>query len=766
MRKRSPAVRLVSALAMATACLVPGLALAGAQEGAAATPVQLQRKAPVGAPNVVIVLLDDVGFGAASTFGGPVATPTLDSLAREGLRYNRFHTTAMCSPTRASLLTGRNPHATGVGAIINVADPRPGYNGFHGKDTALFAEVLRQNGYATAAFGKWHQTADWETSQSGPFDRWPTSEGFERFYGFQAAETDQFEPSLYDGTTPILRPARNDYTLTQDLVDHSISWIREQRSFAPDKPFFLYLATGATHSPLQVPKVWSDRYTGKFHGGWDEQRRETWQRQLASGTIPNGTTLTPRPDGLLPWAQLNPSQKKAAERFMEVYAGFLEQTDAEVGRLVAELKRSGEFQNTIFIYIVGDNGASGEGEHFGSVNQMKTAQGIPETDADRLARLPDIGTASAEAAYNSEWGWAMNSPFQYVKSVASHLGGTRNPMVVSWPKRITDHGGMRSQFSHVNDIAPTILEAIGVVMPETVNGVPQKPMDGTSLVYSFDNAGAPERHRTQYFEMYGNRAIYHDGWMASAMHGKPSWSLVPVIDPRPFSEDKWELYDLANDYSQGNDLATAQPGRLKEMQDLFMAEAARNNVLPLAPPRATSGTLPSLATGRTHFTFYPGTTVVPEKMLRGMLGRSWTLTAALTIAGDTRGVIAANGGAPAGWAFYLDNQRRPVFTYRSFDVEQATLSAPPLAAGDNAMKVDFDYDGGGRGKGGILTLTVNGKKASTARLSITPSLLFSLSETFGVGVDTGSPAVAYPAGSPVGNQFRGGAIGQVDIDLR
>lgn len=756
-----------SALTMATMLMsaIPGHA-ADQQTLPQPASEPLQRNAPAGAPNIVIVLLDDVGFGASSTFGGPVATPVLDSLAQEGLRYNRFHTTAMCSPTRQALLTGRNQHVTGLGAIINVADPRPGYNGFHAKDTAMIAEVLRQAGYSTAAMGKWHQTADWENSQSGPFDRWPTGEGFEKFYGFQGAETDQFNPSLFDGTTPVLRPEAKEYTLTHDLVDHSIAWIRQQQALTPDKPFFLYLAPGATHAPLQVPKEWADRYRGKFSNGWDEQRQQTWRRQLELGITPKGTRLTRRPDGLHPWSDLTPPQRQAAERFMEVYAGFLEQTDAEIGRLVAELKNSGEFDNTMFVYIVGDNGASGEGQHHGSINHMRTIQGVPESDADRVAKLDDIGTAKAYAAYNSEWAWAMNAPFQYAKSIASHLGGTRNPMVITWPKRITDGGGLRSQFGHVNDITPTILEATGVAMPEVVNGIPQKPLNGTSLVYSFADPKVPERHRTQYFEIFGNRAIYHDGWMASAKHGEPSWTSIPTVDPKPFAEDKWELYDLRKDFSQAVDLASAQPARLKEMEDLFMAEAASNRVLPLAAPRAMKGDLPSLGTGRTHFTFYPGTAAVPEKMMRPMLGHSWTLTATLSTEGDSRGVVAANGGTPAGWSLYLDGERRPVFTYRSFDVEKATLAGPPLPLGTNTVRVDFDYDGGGPGKGGAFALTVKGTQASDARLSLTPRFIFSLSESFDVGLDTGSPAAEYPAGSPVGNPYRGGEIGRVDIELR
>lgn len=500
-------------------------------------------RAPAGAPNVVVVLLDDVGFGAAATFGGPVVTPTLDQLAGEGLRYNRFHTTAICSPTRASLLSGRNPHAVGIGAVMNSADERPGYHGIHARDAAGIAEVLRQNGYNTAMFGKWHQTADWEVSQSGPFDRWPTGMGFEKFYGFHGGETDQFEPTLIEGTTPVLRPAKPRYHLTEDLVDHSIQWVRNQHSLTPDKPFFLYFSAGATHAPLQAPKEWIDKYKGQFDQGWDAIREEILARQKRLGVVPANTKLTPRPDGLPAWESLTTNQKKIASRLMEVYAGFLAHTDAQLGRLVQSLKDSGQFDNTLFIYIVGDNGASAEGGLKGSINYMGAVQGLPEDEAATLKRLDELGSEKTYPHFPSGWAWAMNTPFQWTKTVASHLGGTRNPMVVTWPKGITEHGGLRSQFSHVNDIMPTILEAAKIKAPETVNGIKQRPLNGVSLVYSFNSKTAPEQHTTQYFEVYGHRAIYHDGWMASAFHTRLPWQVISTSQ-KPFEADKWELYDL------------------------------------------------------------------------------------------------------------------------------------------------------------------------------------------------------------------------------
>jgi len=750
-------------LALAVSCS----ALATVTPTVAAPPAQeLQRRAPAGAPNVVLVLLDDVGFGASSTFGGPALTPTLDELAKEGLRYNHFHTTAICSPTRASLLTGRNPHATGIGAVMNSNDSRPGYTGFHSKDTATIAEILRQNGYSTAAFGKWHQTPDWEVSQSGPFDRWPTGEGFEKFYGFQGGETDQFEPTLYDGTTPILRPAGKGYHLTEDLVDHSIEWLRARHSVTPDKPFFLYLATGAIHAPIQVPAEYIARYKGKFDRGWDKLREEIFARQKRLGVIPPDTRLTPRPDALPAWDSLTPDQKKVASRLMEAYVAFLAHTDDQIGRLVKELKDSGQFDNTLFIYIVGDNGASAEGGLTGSLNYMGALQGLPEPEAGKLAGIDRIGGPDAYAHVNSGWAWATDTPFQWTKTIASHLGGTRNPMVVTWPKRIRDHGGLRSQFGHVNDIAPTILEAAGIAMPKDVNGIAQKPMNGVSLLYSFTDAKAPERHRTQYFEVFGHRAIYHDGWTASAFHSRLPWGIGINIDKKPFESDRWELYDLRSDFSQANDLAAREPRRLDKMKALFMKEAAVNQVLPLAGQLMSHQGLPDLAAGRTSATYHEGTISVPEGAVPHMANRSWTLKSEVDVAEDTRGVIATVGGTAAGWSLYLDARRRPVFTYHLFELKKVNLVGPPLAPGAASLTVNFDYDGPGFAKGGKLTLLVNGKPSASDTIPASPPAFFSINETFDVGVDTGSPAGAYPADAPIGYAYSGGKIENVTIELR
>lgn len=739
--------------------------VAAAEAGPSQDGPALQRTAPPDAPNIVVVLLDDVGFGAAASFGGPVATPTLDQLGSEGLRFNRFHTTSICSPTRASLLTGRNPHVTGIGAVMNASDDRPGYSGFHSKDTATIAEILRQNGYSTAAFGKWHQTPDWEMSRSGPFDRWPTGEGFETFYGFQGGETDQFEPTLYQGTTPVLRPPGPGYHLTEDLADQAITWIRTEQAVTPDKPFFVYFAPGGIHAPIQVPQQWIEPYRGKFDGGWDALREAVFARQKALGVIPPDTALTPRPKGLPAWDSLDPAQRKVAAALMEAYAGFLAHTDAQVGRLVEALKQSGLFDNTLFVYIVGDNGASAEGGLEGSLNYFGKMQGIPETTEQMLARLDEIGGPETYAHINSAWAWATDAPFQWTKTVASHLGGTRNPMVITWPEQIKDKGGLRSQFSHVNDIVPTLLEAAGIPAPGEVNGIAQKPMDGTSLLYTFDDPDSPERHTTQYFEVFGNRAIYHEGWMASAFHGRLPWNVISRGDT-PFDEDRWELYDLRNDFSQAHDLADQEPEKLQQLQALFMEQAAANQVLPLAGQPIGSTGLPDLAAGLTRAT-YPQGAIVPEDAIPHTYNRSWALLAEVEITGsNSSGVIAALGGSSAGWSLYLDRQQRPVFRYRVFDLKTIEITGPPLPVGPASIAVEFDYDGKGWGRGGRFTLSVDGEQVGADVVPATPPALYSIDETFAVGIDTGSPAGAYPADAIPGYALSDARVSAVTVMLR
>lgn len=741
-------------------------AVSGPAEPALPPGPAYQVKAPARAPNVVVILLDDVGFGAASAFGGPIATPALDALAADGLRYNRFHTTAICSPTRASLLTGRNPHGTGIGAVENSADERPGYSGFHPKDTATIATVLRQNGYSTAMFGKWHQVPDWEASPAGPFDRWPTGEGFDRFYGFIGGETDQYDPSLFEGTTPVMRPAGKGYHLTEDLAARSVAWVRTQHALTPDRPFFLYFAPGATHAPLQVPRDWIDRYKGKFDQGWDKLREETFARQQRLGIIPADTKLTPRDPRMPAWNSLTPAQKRFSARMMEVYAGFLAHTDAQVGKLLGTLKADGRLDNTMIFYVFGDNGASGEGGLSGSANYFANIQGLPETEAIRTAQIDALGGPDAYAHYPAGWAWAMGAPFSWMKTVASHLGGIRNAMVFDWPGHITDHGGIRSQFSHVNDIAPTILEAAGIEAPPVVDGIPQKPMDGTSLLYSVADARAPERHTTQYFEVFGHRAIYHRGWMASAFHSRLPWSVMGFGN-KSFESDTWELYNLDRDFSQAEDLAATHPDKLAELKALFTAEAAKNQVLPLRNTTLSSGKLPELAAGRTSMTFHEGAIGIPETALPKTANRPWSVVATVEIGREAQGVVATLGGRSAGWSLYLDPGRRVNFTYRLFDLKTVTLrTARALPPGRHQLRFDFDYAGPGYGKGGTMRLLVDGAAVASDVLPASPTVFYTIDESFDVGLDHGSPAGAYPADAAPGYAFRGGSISEVTITAR
>ncbi|MEQ9464705.1 MAG: arylsulfatase [Haliea sp.] len=721
----------------------------------------------------MVVLLDDVGFGAASTFGGPIHTPTLEQLAERGLRYNRFHTTALCSPTRASLLTGRDPHVANVGAVINSSNAYEGYQGILRPETASVAELLRSAGYGTALFGKWHLVPDWEASPIGPFDRWPRGQGFEKFYGFLGGETDQFEPTLYQDTTAIRRPPGANYHLTEDLAEQAERWIRLQNSLAPGRPFFLYFAPGATHAPLQVPEPWISRYRGAFKQGWDALREETFRRQKALGVIPAAARLTARHEGIPAWDSLGPDEQIVAARMMETFAGFLSHTDSQVGRIVDTLQTLGLFDNTLFIYLVGDNGGEGAAGADGSINYLGALQGMQEPLSRQLDQLDAIGGPDSFALYPAGWAWATNTPFQWVKQIASHLGGTRTPMVVSWPRRIQDHGGLRSQFSHVNDIAPTILDAVGLTLPETVSGARQLPMDGASLLPSFTDPEAPEHKHTQYFEVHGHRSIYHEGWMASARHSMLPWDVGLPVAPTPFADDVWELYHLEQDFSQSEDLAQARPDKLRSLQALFHSEAERVGILPLRNALAVRGgaPLPSLRGDRQHFTYYEGAIAIPESGAPGMLNRSWELAAELVVASDPggppRGVIATLGGSGSGWSLYLDAEGRPVFEYRVFEAASIRIAGKhSLLPGEHRITLGFDYDGGGYGQGGLFTLKPDDESPGQQRTPATPPGFFSIDETFDIGVDTGSPAGSYPADSPAGYHLTGARIERVTIELR
>ena len=569
--------------------------------------------APEGAPNVLLILLDDVGFGHTSTFGGPVNTPTLQRLADEGLRYNRFHTTALCSPTRAALLTGRNHHSVHTGIIMELATGFPGYDGRLPKDSACVAETLKQNGYSTAAFGKWHNTPDYEISAAGPFDRWPTGLGFEYWWGFQGGEANQWNPPLYENTTPIEKPHDDPkWHFSEAMAEKCISWIGQQKASAPNKPFFIYWAPGAAHAPHHVAKEWADKYKGKFDHGWDKQREITFEKQKKLGVIPKDTKLTPRPESIPSWSSRSADEKRLYARMQEVYAGFLEHIDSQVGRLVGALETMKIRDNTLIIYVVGDNGPSAEGSLSGTLNNMKTQQGFPDDVAHMLEHIEDIGGPKFENHYPVAWCWAGSSPLKWMKQVASHFGGTRNPVVMSWPKRIKNKGGLRSQFHHAIDIAPTILEIAGVPEPRMINGVAQKPIEGVSMVYTWDDAKAEGRRSTQYFEMFGNRALYHNGWVAGCRHGKLPWQ---TSGSASFDSDTWELYNVDKDFSQARDLAKKQPKKLRELQDLFMAEAAKYNVLPLDDrfaERADANLKPSYIRGMKRFVYLPGTVRISE----------------------------------------------------------------------------------------------------------------------------------------------------------
>ncbi len=701
--------------------------------------------APANAPNVLLILLDDEGFGQTGTFGGAIDTPNLTRLAERGLRYNQFHVTALCSPTRAALLTGRNHHSVGTGVVEELASGFPGYTTILPKSAATVAEVLRQNGYNTAAFGKWHNTPDNETSAAGPFDRWPTQLGFEYFYGFLGGDTNQWSPALVENTKRISTPPdKLDYHLTPDLVDHAIDWIRTQQSIAPDKPFFTYFATGATHAPHHAPKAWIDKYKGKFDQGWDKLREETFARQKQLGVIPASAQLTPRPPEFPAWDSLSKEEQKLYAHQAEVFAAFTAFTDAEVGRLIDAIDRLGELDNTLVVYIAGDNGASAEGGLTGSINELKVFNGILEDPKQLLASLDDLGSPKYFNHFHAAWAWAMNTPFQWTKQVASHFGGTRDPLVIAWGDRIQDRGGLRTQFHHVIDIAPTILEATGITAPTTVNGVEQQPIEGTSLVYTFDDAKAASHRTTQYFEMFGHRAIYDQGWVAAARHGRLPWAAVSTTT---FDQDTWELYNIAEDFSEANNLAEQNPAKLKQLQNLFLSEARKYNVLPLDDRilnRFDVSSRPSLVAGRTHFTYYPGAVGIPEGSAPDLKNKSFSITANVDIPkdnDDAEGILVAQGGRFAGWSFFLDDGK-PIFAYNFLGADRTLIkSTQKVPVGASNIRFDFEFDGGKPGAGATGKLFINDKPVGEGRIAKTVPYRWGLDETFDVGQDLGTPVV-------------------------
>ena len=724
---------------------------------------------PEGAPNVLVILIDDCGFGASSAFGGPCDTPTADRLAENGLRYNRFHTTALCSPTRQALLTGRNHPSVGMGGITEIATSAPGYNSIRPRSAAPLAETLKLNGYSTAQFGKCHEVPVWETSPLGPFEGWPSGGGgFEHFYGFIGGETNQYAPAIYDGTVPIEpdRTAEEGYHFTEDMTDRAIDWIRQQKALMPDKPFFTYFAPGATHAPHHVPIEWSAKYKGEFDDGWDALRERTLARQKELGVVPEDAELTARPEEIPAWDEMPDDLKPILARQMEVYAGFLEHTDHHIGRLIEALSELEILDDTLVYYIVGDNGASAEGTPQGCFNELITLNGAAglETTEFMASRIDDFGTPDAYNHYAVGWAHAMDTPYQWTKQVASHWGGTRNGTIVHWPGGIEAKGEVRSQFSHVIDIAATVLDVAGVPEPRMVNGVQQMPIHGSSMAPTFDDPGAPEHRETQYFEMFVNRGIYHKGWTAVTRHSIP-WLMT--ADMPKYDDDVWELYG-PGDWTQAHDLAAEEPEKLAELQRLFLIEAARYNVLPLDDRRAERFNAdlagrPALVHGSSQILF-AGMGRLSEHSILVLKNKSHAVTAQVEIPeGGAEGVVVAQGGAFGGWSLYAKDGR-PAYCYNTFGLERFKVyGSEPIPAGEHQMRMEFTYDGGGLGKGGDVGLFVDGAKVGEGRVEMTVPMLFSADETTDVGSDSATP-VSDDHGA-TGTEFTGRVRWvQIDID--
>jgi len=775
-RSRTGWVRTVAALP-STLCLAflagPG-ATAGEPATAAATEVVLPDNAPLpqfagtireanrdstpdwpqlphaapGSPNVLLIMTDDMGFGATDAFGGPVPTPNLDRLAAHGLRYNEFHTTAICSSTRAALLTGRNHHAVSAGYLAGSAEGYPGYWSIIPRSAATIGRVMKGYGYNTAFFGKHHNVPPWAESDAGPFDLWPTGLGFEYFYGFVGGDSDQWRPpSLFRGTSRAdENPPDPTQTLDHALADDAIRWIHNQKAAAPDKPFLIYYATGSTHAPHQAPPDWIARFKGQFDQGWDVMREQTFARQKAAGVIPADAILTPRPAQLPAWDSLSADQKGAFARMMEVYAGELAYEDAQIGRVLDELQRMGQLDNTLVFFIEGDNGASGEGGPGGMLNEIGTlTNGVADPPERMAAAVPEMGSGHTYENYPAGWAWAMNTPFQWMKQVASHLGGVRDGLIVSWPGHIPDPGGFRSQYSHVVDIYPTILEAAGVRSPTIVDGVQQQPLNGVSLLYSLDHPNAPARHTTQYYEMSANRGIYHDGWLANTAPQRMPWGQAPPGDDP--TQYRWELYDLAHDYSQSRDLAAQNPAKLKELQALFDVEARRNNVYPLDSRfNARNADLAAhRGPGRTDFVFWGADTRVAQSAAPALGARGFALTATVRLPGSAMsGVLAATGSWFGGWSFYLDHGRPIVVESASTAAQdQFRVEAQaPVPAGDATIRYVFTPDSAELRAGGVMSIFVNGAQVATGRIGKTIRVTAGIGETFDVGRDTGEPVTA------------------------
>ena len=724
---------------------------------------------PDTAPNVLIVLIDDVGFGASSVFGGPCQAPTAERIAKDGLRYTRFHTTALCSPTRAALLAGRNHHTVGMGGITEIATSAPGYNSLRPNSMAPLPEILRLNGYSTAQFGKCHEVPVWETSPVGPFDRWPTGSGFEYFYGFIAGECNQWYPAIHEGTKVVEAPKTPEegYHFMEDMTDRAIAWVRQQRLLAGDKPFFMYFAPGATHAPHHVPKEWADKYKGKFDQGWDKVRETTFAQQKKLGVIPQNCELTPRPKEIPSWDSEPANMKPVLAREMEVYAGFFSYADYHIGRLIDAIDEIKALDDTLIYYIIGDNGASAEGTPDGTYNEMLPFNGMKslETPEFLMSKIDKLGGPESYNHYAVGWAHAMDTPYQWTKQVASHWGGTRNGTIIRWPKGIKAKGEIRNQFHHVIDVAPTILEAAGLTEPVMVNGVGQVPMQGVSMSYSFEDPKAAEGRETQYFEMFGNRGIYHKGWTAVTRHRTP-WLMAEKAPP--FDDDVWELYDTNKDWSQAHDLSKEMPDKLHELQRLWVIEATRNQVLPMddrAMERMNSDTAgrPVMVRGKQQV-LANGMGGLNENGLINVKNKSHSITAELIVPDGVipNGVIIAQGGIGGGWMFYVDKGKL-TYLYNLAGIQKYTIaSTQTIPSGKHQVRMEFAYDGGGLAKGGTVTLYVDGKAVGNGRVDATAPAVFSADELSDVGFKSGSPMI--PEMTSAKSHFTGTVVAVV-IDI-
>lgn len=699
---------------------------------------------PKGAPNVLLIMTDDAGYGVSSAFGGVIPTPNVERIANMGLRFTQFHSTALCSPTRAALITGRNHHSVGFGVIAEQATGFPGYDSIIGRDNATIGNVLRQNGYATSWFGKNHNTPSYQINIAGPFDQWPSGMGFDYFYGFMGGETDQWTPWLFRNHSQIFpwldKPG---YNLITGMADDAIEHINKLDASAPDKPFFVYYVPGGTHAPHQPTPEWIAKFKGKFDMGWNAMREEIFANQKRLGVIPANTALTPWPNDLPRWETLSADEKKLFARQAEVFAAYVAYTDHEIGRVIQKVQDLGKLENTLIIYITGDNGTSAEGSLLGTPNAMTAIQAVPYPVAAQMRFYDAWGSATTYPHMSVAWSWAFDTPFQWTKQVASHFGGTRQGMVMAWPNRIKDTGGIRSQFHHVIDIVPTILEATGITAPVMVNGIAQKPIEGVSMAYTWDraNANAPSTRRTQYFEMFGNRAIYHDGWVAATTPPAPPWLMGTTKMPEVVNGYKWELYNIAEDFSQSNDLAAKMPDRLRQMQETFLMEATKYNVFPL-DNRMLERALtprPSATAGRNTFTYSGEMSGLADSDSPNLLGRSYTITAEVEIPqGGAEGMLATLGGRFGGYGFYV-LKGKPVFLYNFLDLERFRWEGPALSPGKHTIVFEFTYDGPGMAKGGTGVLKVDGKEVAARKIPHTVPVLFTLDETFDVGVDTRTP---------------------------